>query len=839
MSIVSQTGIEVTDAAVPTAAEAVRCVHCGLPVPAGLIDESTENQFCCHGCRTAWTLIHDCGLAQWYQMLPGGTTLDTIGTRDTDQQSRSFEEFDDPAFRETYSRVEPSGANRITLAVDGIHCAACVWLIEKLPQMQRGVSRATVNWARGTVVLVWDDDVVALSQVARMLHQLGYTPCPIRESDRELRRQAENRRHLIRIGIAGAAAGNNMLIAAALYLGMFSYMSAGIEGMLRVASCLVGMVSLLGPGRVFLKGAWNAVVTRTPHMDLPVALGLSVGSVAGLVNTIRGSGEIWFDSLSVLVFLLLTGRWIQFRQQSRAADSVELLFRMTPRYAWKIVNDEPHKVLADSIRAGDTLEVRAGELFPVDAEVLTGDTLVNESVLSGESIPVTRVAGQTVAAGTLNLQSPIRVRASAVGDDTRISQIIGLVEQASLEKPAVVQWANRVGGYFVVTVIALAALTLGLWLRFDPAAAVDRTIALLIVACPCALALATPLAISVAIGRAARRQIMIKGGDVLQRLSRPGLIWLDKTGTLTSGDMQVVKWHGDEQVKPLVAALEATSTHPIARALSTVDQQNGQQVDSVINDPAGGISGIVNGRVVDVGNESFMRTRITRPLATHWLAKVAETLECGCTPIWVAVEGEICAIVALGDQVRDDAKQAIDELHRRGWQTGILSGDHQHIVTRVAGQLGIDTQRSHGGVTPEAKIQMVQQSMSDHPSVVMVGDGVNDSAALAGASVGIAVSNGAEASLAAAPVYLGRAGLQPILQLLKTSHSAGRTIRAGLAVSLAYNVAGVSLAMLGLINPLVAAVLMPISSLTVVAVSLRSGKIAEYDAVDDQPGGDA
>ncbi len=835
MSIVSDTDVNLNPA-VPQVSATVRCVHCSLPVPAGLVDESSDEQFCCQGCRTAWTLIHSNGLAQWYQMLPGGVTADAIGRRDSEQQSRTFQEFDDPAFEETYCRIDPSGTSRVTLAIDGIHCAACVWLIEKLPQMLPGVVRITVNWARANAVVVWDRDKVALSQIARLLHQLGYTPCPVRESDRELRRQAENRKHLVRIGIAAAAAGNNMLIAAALYLGMFSYMSAGMEWLLRIASCVVGMVSLLGPGRVFLRGAWNAVVTRTPHMDLPVALGLTVGSVAGLVNTVRGSGEIWFDSLSVLVFLLLTGRWIQFRQQSRAADSVELLFRMTPRYAWKLIEGQPQKVLVESVRPGDELEIRVGELIPVDATVTDGATLVNESVLSGESVPVARQQGQAVAAGTLNIQSPIRVRADAVGDDTRISQIIGLVEQAALEKPAVVQWANRVGGYFVVIVIALAALTLAWWLRFDPSAAVDRTIALLIVACPCALALATPLAISVAIGRAARQQIMIKGGDVLQRLTGSGLIWLDKTGTLTRGDMQVVQWHGAEDLKPLAAALEATSTHPVARALASLADTGHCRVESVVHDPAGGISGVVDGRTVHIGNEAFMRAQLNVSEQARWQRMAENILEQGYTPIRVAVDNKICAVAALGDQVRPDAPQAIRELRRRGWQIGILSGDHQHIVTRVANQLGIDPARARGGVTPEDKISAVKQSLTGHDTVVMVGDGVNDSAALAAASAGIAVSNGAEASLAAAPVYLGRAGLQPILELMKVSQSAGRNIRLGLGISLAYNVIGVTLAMSGLINPLMAAVLMPISSLTVVAVSLGSGKIGEVEGEPSGPG---
>ncbi len=810
---------------------AVACTHCGLPVPTGLVEVNATEQFCCSGCRTAFRLIHANGLEAYYAM----ADVNESDTRQTDRQSdtaeQNFAEFDQPFFLDQFEEQGSDESNQISLVLDGIHCAACIWLIEKLPQIVPGVMDVKLNWARQTARIRWQQDLVPLSKIASTLHQLGYTPHPIRHSEVELRRQRENRTYLIRIGIAAAAAGNNMLIAASLYLGMFSYMSMGMHHMLRIASCVVGIAALAGPGRIFLKGAFNAIRTRTPHMDLPIALGLSVGSIAGVVNTIRGAGEIYFDSLSVLIFLLLVGRWIQFRQQNRAADAVEMLYLLTPKTTRKIVDGRSVETFVDMVQPDDLLEIRPGDLIPVDAVIVAGSSEIDESILSGESQPLFKTVGDAVLAGTQNQRELLTIKATATGRNTRLSRIVELVEQASLDKPEIVQWANRIGGYFVVAVILLAAVTLVGWLILNPAIAVDRAVALLIVACPCALALATPLALSVALGRAARRKIMVKGGDVLQRLNCPGMIWLDKTGTLTTGKMEVVHWYGDERWKPVVAGLEAKSSHPVAAAILEFTQQELdesclQDFELITEQSGSGIGGDICGRRMLVGNSKWLLANDVQISLRH--QRLADRiLDQDLSPCWVAVDRQVVAILSLGDRIRSGTKSAIEQLKSRGWEVGILSGDHETIVQQVACRLGIDRAVALGGCSPEEKVETVRNSFDGHPTVVMVGDGVNDSAALAAASVGIAVHNGAEASLAAAPVYLAEEGLQPILQLLEISNSTGQTIRRNFAASITYNALGATFAAVGWINPLVAAILMPISSLTVVAISLTAGKIKQ------------
>ncbi len=832
---------------------AATCAHCGQDVPPGKLKNNREQQFCCSGCELAYQLIHDYGLDAYYDM---DRTLGTA-VGDVDELG-DYSELDSPEFVEQFSSVDARGLRRIRFGIQGIHCIACVWLIEKLPQMLPGVVEATVNWSTATLDLFWNPAQVHLSAVAQLLRRLGYRVTPIRYGERQFQNTLETRRHLIRLGVAGAAAGNNMLIALGLYLGWFSGMEAGYELLFRYASCFLGLISLFGPGQVFFRSAWQAMKAGTPHMDLPIALGLGAGGIGGLINTIRGQGEIYFDSLGMLVFLLLIGRFIQFRQQSRSADAVELLYQLTPRKARKIVNGVPQETHADLLKVNDTVQVLAGELIPVDGIIQSGRTAIDEGILTGESLPQPRGVGQQVAAGTLNLEGTIVVATTAVGSHTRVGQLSAMVERAAGEKPQIVQWANKIGGVFVTLVIILAIATVAIWWHLGWLTALDRAIALLIVACPCALAMATPLALAIALGRAAQRGMLIKSGDVLQRLHRPGTIWLDKTGTVTEGRMKLVDWRGPTSLLCQAAAVQDQSDHPIARSMNRAavrryldelggatanvnDSPGHQWVASDVQQTAkGGISGTVvlarengedppraeptaaNSGPIDstrilIGNWGFLQQAGIAG-TSEFAAFGEKSIERELTPVFVAVHGEVRGVAAVGDPLRDDSRQRIRQLQQAGWQAGMLSGDNPAIVRRVADRLGLDPQLVHGGLLPEDKVEFLR-GQSSESTQVMVGDGVNDSAALAIAGVGIAVHGGSEVSMQAASVYLNRPGLAPIVALLDLSRRTMTTMRITLTVSLLYNLFAVALAMFGVINPLIAAVLMPFSSLTVVSLS--------------------
>ncbi len=793
------------------AAAAVTCTHCGLPVPAGLVRAGAEAQFCCDGCRTAYDVIHDSGLAAYYQLAERRQAAVTAS-------GESFEAFDHPAFHELYVRTLPDGLAETRLLLEGIHCSSCVWLVERVPLVVPGLARAELEVTRGLVRVVWDPATTRLSAIARFLDTIGYRPHPFRGGRADAIRHAEDRAMLARIGVAGAIAGNVMMVAAAIYSGWFGHMEHADERYFRWVSLALTTPAMLFPGRVFFRGAWAALRTRTLHMDVPIALALAIGFLRGAINTITDHGPIYFDGVATLIFLLLVGRFLQQRAQRTAADSTEFLHALSPSSA-RVVEDGAERVVpTQALLPGMVLAVRPGDTIAADGIVVSGHSEIDLSLLTGESRPVAAGAGEPVWAGTLNRSAPLTVRVTQTGESSRLGLILAEVEMGSRRRAPVVATADRLAGGFVAVVLVLAAVTYAYWSRHDPGRALDHAIALLIVTCPCALALATPLAVSVAIGRAARDGILIKGGDALETLARPASLVLDKTGTVTEGRTSLERWDGPDAARAWVLALERHATHPVAEGFRDAwPEVVAPEASDVSATAGGGIAGIVEGRRVVVGSPAFVSAALARsPADASADARDATPL----TPVWVAVDGVRVARAGFGDPLRADAPAARAALRARGWKLALLSGDHADVVRDVGTRLGFAPGDVEGGATPERKLAVIEAAAGRGP-VVMVGDGVNDAAAIARATVGIGVRGGAEACLAAADVFLARPGLGPLTRLVEGSERTLGVIRRNIVFSLLYNVAGAALAMSGRIDPLLAAILMPASSLTVVLASWR------------------
>lgn len=805
----------------PSAAKAgpVACEHCGLPVPAGLLEPRAERQFCCHGCRTAFDLIRSCRLED----------VEGAGALELRASGRRYDEFDDPTFAALYVRPVAGGLASIELLIEGVQCAACVWLLEKLPRLVPGVHESILNFRRQTLSVTFDPARATVSAVARGVDTLGYRPHPAKDKGAQDLRRAEDHRRLIQIGIAGACAGNVMIFAFALYGGVFGGIQPLYEQLFRWLSAVIGVVCLAWPGRVFFRGAWTALRTRTPNLDLPICFALGAGGVMGAINTVLNRGEIYFDSVTAIVFLLLIGRFIQHRQQRWAVDSVELLFSLIPSRARLIEGgrggggDSARLVPIEAVGVGDLVEVLPGESIPVDGAVESGLSSVDESLLTGESRPVEVAPGSPVAAGSVNHAGVLRVRVRATGGDTRAGRLMRLVEESARRRPPIAHFTDRVGKWFVIGVALAALATLSLWLVLDPAHAIDHAAAMLIVTCPCMLGLAAPLVMASAIGRAARRGILIKGADVLERLSRPGVIFLDKTGTLTKAAPRVLRWEGDPAARPLAAALERRSTHPVARAIAAEPADDALAVDMVEQTVGGGLHGVVAGRAVAAGNRRYLESLglDIPPAADAWESAAAHQ---GATPVLIAVDRRVTAAAVVGDALRDDARASIDALRDAGWDVRILSGDHPGAVAAAGRALGLPAEACAGAVTPEAKLDAVlaAEALAPGRPIVMVGDGVNDAAALSAAGVGVAVQGGAEASLAAADVYLSTPGLGSITELITGGHRAMGTIRLALWASLAYNLIAAAFTITGHITPWIAAIIMPLNSLTVTLVAVNT-----------------
>ncbi len=794
----------------------VACNHCGLPVPAGLITTDAAEQFCCQACHTVYNVVRECGLDRYYELREALQT-DRARARTT---GASYPAFDAPEFQQVHCQTLPGGLRTVELYLEGVHCAACVWLVEKLPQIRAGVAQVRLELPRSLVSIVWDEQCVQLSTIAHDLDRLGYPPHPARGGEARAARVQEDRRLIIRLAVAGALAGNVMLLAIALYSGMFDTMQDRFASLFRWTSMAMGITAILWPGSIFFKGAIASIRARTPRLDLPIALALTLAGIAGTVNVIRGAGEIYFDSLTMLVFLLLVGRLLQRSAQRRSADAVELLYSLTPASVTLVEGEELREAPIEAVTPGVVTLVRAGETIPVDGEVIEGSTQIDSSILTGESKPAAVSPGEQVSAGTVNLSAPIRVRAQCVGDATRLGRILQQIEAGATRSAHIQSLVDRLSAKFLASVLSLTAVTLLLWLWLDPSRAVSHAIALLIVTCPCGLGLATPLAVSAAMGRASRRGIFVKCDHALEILAGRGLLLLDKTGTLTEGGVRLVRWVGAEQLQASVAAIEAGSSHPIAQALCANYEPDQTPTASEVEHRIGqGAIGEIAGDQFIVGSFDFVLTQAQAPDWAHRARE--EALSQGLTPIAVAREGHIEAVAVMGDRVRADAADSLKTLRDRGWKIGIVSGDDRQVVQAVADQLGGEFERLVGGASPEQKSQIVEEAMHDGP-VVFVGDGVNDAAALQCASVGVAAHGGAEASLAAADVYLTEPGLTPLVELIAGARRTRHVVLRNILTALSYNAIAASLAMAGLITPILAAFLMPISSLTVLTLSIRS-----------------
>jgi P-type Cu2+ transporter len=761
------------------------------------------------------------------------------------------------------------GLCRVRLAVEGVHCAACAWLIDRVQPTIRGLHSAQVRMSDQTVELIYDPNLTHPKYVSRSFARLGYGLSPVMndESDLSAFRQ-QQRDHLTGIALAAFFAANAMWIGVALYAGEWTGMQANHATFLRWVGTVLAILAAFIPGIVFFRSAWNAIMMRTPHIDIPVALSLLIGVIGTIAGTVSGSGHIYFDSLTSLILLLRIGRFIQFRAQYSTSRSIAKLMRMNQGIASRMEPDGSiKKIPSHRLNRGDSVYVAMNETIPADGVVIKSPLYLNSlfldeispdpdyvskvdcSLLNGESDPVRVRIGDCVVGGTINLSSPICVQVSASGEQSRVGRLMSMVRQATELRTPWLKAADRVGKWFVVLVLVLAVAT---WVAWSMAAsmsvATQHTIALLTIACPCALALAAPIVLTVAMGRAARKRIWIRDGNCLERLAVPGMMWLDKTGTLTVGRMRVLNWIGDEKWLPFVWRLEKEFSHPVARAI--VDFVESDLPGAALQPVAGslgsyelqdtvsqsnGIQSQVEGHHIALGNQSFIDSVVTE-IEPDWLDRQDHFLRLGQSTVWLSVDGRIAGLFAMGDPLRDDASTTLLSIQARGWRVGILSGDRQEVVDHVAAELashGVKFYAALGNQTPEDKLLRVSKfdfhsgnpqgqphTQSNLPAVVMVGDGINDSAALAAADVGIAIRGGSEQSLHAARIYLADGRLQGVDELTEASRKVVKGIQRCFAASLLYNSGTISLAMLGWIHPLIAAVLMPISGITVLAMAI-------------------
>lgn len=820
-------------ATAPDARASAACAHCGLTVPYGLVRAQETEQFCCAGCRQVYTLVREWGFDQYYRLVH-----QQQGALEPARVSgRTFEDFDDPQLQAVASDVLGGDRRRTRLYLEGVHCAACVWLVEKLPAVLAGVDDVRLNYGSAVAEVTWRPGQTRLSTIGRALDRLGYTPHVHQASRLQDARRAEDRATLARLGVAAACAMNLMFMSGALYAGDASGMAAQYQLFFRWFSLLVAVPVMTYSARPFFQTALAGLRAGIVHIDLPIAVGLAIGALASTWNVVTGHGPLWFDSLAMLTTALLGARQLQRSAQRAALERADSLRGVAfLEFARRIEGDGPDAVSVEvpltALTPGDRVEVRCGELVPVDGVVLTGQSSLDNAIITGESVPVPVNAGDLVHAGATNLSARLLVRVDAAGAGTRVGALLALVQEALVQKPALLQRTDALARRFVTTLLAVSVAAVAVaWWQHSLDIGITRVVALLVVSCPCALGLSVPLAMSVSLMRAARSGIFIKNSDAIDRLQHVQMVILDKTGTLTEGHAAVARWHGSDLARDLARALEAQSAHRVARAF-----QHGartalhlvRHVDDVEEAAGLGISGRLDGHLVRVGSRAYMDAAGVTPDADCDAAGEAMLAD-GLSPVFVAMDGRVAGVAGIGDALRPDAYDTVRRLRDRGVHVLIASGDHPGVVARIGAELGLPDADARGGLTPEAKRDLVASLVSARKgpgSIVMVGDGVNDAAALALADVGVAVQGGMGASIVASDIVLTREGVRPLLDIIDGARRLRGVIRRNISFSLVYNICASSLALAGFVGPLLAAVLMPLSSLIVVLSSSFSRTFA-------------
>ena len=804
------------------------CYHCGLPIAEGvqltvLIDEQPR-AMCCPGCQAVATAIRDGGLEQFYQF------RSSLSQRPEDESLRAMQAYDLEEVQAEFVAVLGGDLREVAVQIQGITCAACAWLIEHHLQQIAGVESVRVNVTTHRAVIQWHPSAVRLSHVLQAFERIGYQARPVTDEQAEIIRRKENRRFLQRLGIAGLGMMQAGMIAIGLYAGAFHGMEEQWETYLRWVSLLIVTPVVCFSAYPFFRAAWRSVKYRHLTMDVPVSIAIGLAFSASVWATVTRSGEVYFDSVSMFTFFLLLGRYLEMRVRHRNELSAEGLGQLLPTVATRLEQDDDGgeqelSVPVKSLRQGDRIRVAVGDTIPCDGCIVSGESAVVEAVLTGEYLPVHKVPGDEVSAGTINSEHPLTIDVSAVGAQTRLSAVLHLVERAQAQKPSQVFMADRVAGYFVAAVLLLSVAVGYWWWTHEPERALWVVLSVLVVTCPCALSLATPAALAVASGELRQRGFLITHGQTLETLAGVDHVVFDKTGTLTTGRMSIagVRMLADtpeQMLLSVAAALEQDSRHPIAQAFEGVLKARGMQ--NTRHTVAQGVCGELKSELKrELKCERWAIGRADYVVKQLGLILPEDIdLPAGQTALLIASESGLQGWIVLQDELRTNAASAIAELKRNSGLS-LLSGDRSTTVAGMAKTLGIESWR--GDLSPDQKLAAVQNLQGRGHQVLMVGDGINDVPVLSGADVSVAMGGATDLARIHADSILLSGNLNMLTIAMDIARRTRTVIRQNLSWALMYNLAALPLAAMGWVPPWAAAIGMSASSLLVVVNALRLG----------------
>ncbi|MDM5094449.1 heavy metal translocating P-type ATPase [Aeromonas rivipollensis] len=787
------------------------CFHCGEPVPTGsdftLEIKGIVQPMCCPGCQAVAQTILECGLASYYEH----RTAPGIKGELVPSELAALTHYDLAEVQQEFV-TETGTLREIQLSVEGLTCAACAWLIERHLMGLPGLHYVNVNTTTHRARIKWDPDKLSLSDILKGFAKIGYRAYPFQTHSQEALYAREVRSYMFRMALAGLGSMQVMMCAVALYMDLFISVEEEFMIYFKWISLLLSTPIMIYSAQPFYAGAWRSLRQGHLSMDVSVSLALIGAFVASIWATVFNTGEVYYDSITMFVFFLLLGRLLELRARRKASESSSNLARLVPIMATRIDTDGEHEVAAKTLRVGDRVRVLAGATLPADGIITLGQASLNEAMLTGEQLPLLKQAGDPVFAGTINTDAPLEIRVSHPIEESRLAQIMRLQDHALDDKPAIAQLADVLSRHFILVLLLIAAGVWTFWHFHDPERAFWVTLSVLVATCPCALSLATPTALTSATAHLTRRGILLRRGHVLDVLTRANRIVMDKTGTLTTGNISLVGVQplaglGKDECLAIARALEAYSEHPIARAFRSQGAEDAVLPASEVTPVIGhGIQGRIAGKHYRIGSP-------------RWLALADEQEATQGLAIYLADETGPLARFTLADTVRADAGALIQAFKAAGLQTTILTGDSSPQADAVARELGVDELVK--GVTPDGKLAYLKAREAAGDISIMVGDGINDAPVLAGAHASFAMAGGTDLAKNSADAILLADDLSRLLTARALALRTRRIIQENFAWSIGYNLLVLPLAASGWLPPYLAAAGMSLSSLIVVTNSMR------------------
>ncbi len=798
-----------------------KCFHCDEPLPPDgkgweTVIDGEKRPMCCPGCQAVAEAIVAAGLEDYYRFRQAPAPKAGEGV--PEELSR-LTAYDEPEVQVRFVREDTAHLRHADLILEGITCPACIWLNEQTLQRLPGVREVNINYQTRRAEVVWDPQEIRLSEILAAIRHIGYRALPYDPASRQALLEEERRRMLKQLGIAGLFGMQVMMVSVGLYVGEWKGMDPAFRSFLHWVALLLTLPVLLYSARAFFVPAWRSLRAGRIGMDLPVSLALLLAFGGSLWVTVSGSGgKVWFDSVVMFTFFLLLGRYAEMASRKKANETVEALIQAVPAMACRLLPEGKEEVVPVArLEPGDRLRVRPGEVVPADGRIVEGESSVDESLLTGESRPRRRVCGEEVIGGSINVEGPLVVEINRTAEASVLSRMLQLVERAQAERPHITRIADESATWFIGGVLLLAAGATGLGLAGHLPDWFDRTLAMLVATCPCALSLATPAALTAAGTVLMRQGVLPTRSSAIETLARISCVVFDKTGTLTVGRLRLERVEpcagmSREECLRLAAALEQSSEHPLARALLEAAADLAlPSVTEVRNSPGAGLTGLVEGHRLRLGSVAHIAAQIPVPEPLY-------RNEDRTTLVLLADEQRVLARFHFSDPLREEASGVIEALRRRGMRLALLSGDAPEVVQRVAGELGIE--EASGGLLPEQKLERLRE-LQRHGPAAMVGDGINDAPVLAAAPVSFAMGEGSQLVRARADLVLLGGRLEGVVGACDTARAVHRVIRQNIAWAIGYNLLALPAAALGYLTPWLAAIGMSASSLVVVLNALR------------------